>query len=191
MVVGWVWGWSGHAEGFGNVRGDFVADTVKLDEDVLFDDVGGQMGGFEADGVNEKLLLGWVEGIVEEARLGPDVGERRRDCSLESAGSGAVGCSEKTSAIRLVGLSGVAIAYCVGRVGIDVQRNVVLTGSIAIVVVDGDMRSIDRKLLEVWSSMAIDLGIEIGEQATLEERVFREINTSDHMPWLKLSKAIG
>jgi hypothetical protein len=64
--------------------------------------------------------------------------------------------------------------------------NKVLASTIAVVVVNGDHRAIDRKLLEVGTAMAVDLGVKIGEDATLQQRVFSEVNAANNVSRLEL-----
>ena len=47
-------------------------------------------------------------------------------------------------------------------------------------------RLVDGELLEVGSTMTIELGIEIGEQTALEERIICEIDTADNVTRLEL-----
>ncbi len=67
-----------------------MADFVELDQHVLHDDGGGEVGGLEAHGVDEELLFHGEEGVVEEAGLGVDVVEGWG----EGADEVAVGCAD-------------------------------------------------------------------------------------------------
>lgn len=75
VVELWIRCRGGHAESICNTLGNIIADTIKLDEDIRFDDLGLQMGSLEADGVDEELLLDRNEGVVEKSGLRPDIGE--------------------------------------------------------------------------------------------------------------------
>jgi hypothetical protein len=54
-----------------------------------------------------------------------------------------------------------------------------LCRSVAVVVVPWDTRLVDRQLLEVWTAVSVELGVEIREDASLEERVLCEVNAPD------------
>lgn len=64
--------------------------------------------------------------------------------------------------------------------------NQILTSTISVVIVNRGNRAVDRKLLKVGTSVAVDLGIEIGEDAALQQRVVGEVNPTHDMAWLKL-----
>jgi hypothetical protein len=51
---------------------------------------------------------------------------------------------------------------------------------------DRHARLIDGKLFEVWSVMAIELCIQVGEDATLHERIICEIDTAHNVADLVL-----
>ena len=74
-VVCWVRSGFCDADDARDALGEVVAHAVELDDDVLLDDVGGDVRCFEAHGVDEELLLCGDEGVVEETWLGPDVCE--------------------------------------------------------------------------------------------------------------------
>jgi hypothetical protein len=67
-----------------------------------------------------------------------------------------------------------------------VEVDKVLGGAVAVVVVDWNDWSVDWKLFEVGSTVTIELGIKVGEDATLEEWVFRKIDASYDVAWLEL-----
>ncbi len=48
------------------------------------------------------------------------------------------------------------------------------------------MWAIDRELFEVWPSMAIELGVEIGKYTPLEKWIFSEVNAAYNVAWLEL-----
>ena len=58
--------------------------------------------------------------------------------------------------------------------------------SVTIVVVPRNARLVNRQLFEVRTVVAVELCIEIRKDATLEERILREVNSSDYMTNLKL-----
>lgn len=68
----------------------------------------------------------------------------------------------------------------------DVLVNKVLASTIAVVIVNRGPWHIDGQLFKVGATMTIELGIEIGEQSSLEKRIFGKINTSDNMTRLEL-----
>jgi hypothetical protein len=61
-----------------------------------------------------------------------------------------------------------------------------LCRSVAVVVVPWDTRLVDRQLLEVWTAVSVELGVEIREDASLEERVLCEVNAPDQVTNLVL-----
>lgn len=62
----------------------------------------------------------------------------------------------------------------------------VLGSSVSVVVVDGNDRSVDRELLEVGAAMTVKLSVEIGEDATLQQRVFGKVDAADNVARLEL-----
>jgi len=42
------------------------------------------------------------------------------------------------------------------------------------------------ELLKVWPTMAVELSIDIGEEASLQERIIRKVNATDNMAGVKL-----
>jgi hypothetical protein len=60
----------------------------------------------------------------------------------------------------------------VGGVGGGVEGDVVLRCAVAVVVVNGDVRTVDGELLEIGAAVAVELGVEVGEEPALEEGVF-------------------
>ena len=48
-------------------------------------------------------------------------------------------------------------------VGVDFH----LPGPVSVIVVDWDVRAVDGKLLKIWTIVAAELGIEIGEWPSL------------------------
>lgn len=61
-----------------------------------------------------------------------------------------------------------------------------LTGTIAVVVVDGHTGLVDGDLLEVGAAVTVQLGVEVGEETALEQRVVCEVDTADHVAGLEL-----
>lgn len=62
----------------------------------------------------------------------------------------------------------------------------VCTCSIAVVVVDWDVGTVDWELFKIGASVAIELGVEVGEETALEEGVFGEVDAADDVAWLEL-----
>ena len=54
-----------------------------------------------------------------------------------------------------------------------------LAGAIPVVVVNLNTRRIDGKLFEVRASIPVELRVEVREDASLQERIFRKVNTPD------------
>lgn len=67
----------------------------------------------------------------------------------------------------------------------------VLAGAVAVVVVDGHRGPVDGELLEVRAAVAVQLGVEIGEDASLEERVLGEVDAPDDVARLKLQGRVS
>lgn len=66
--------------------------------------------------------------------------------------------------------------------------NEVLRSAITVIVVDAGDGAVDGQLLKVGSTMTVELGIEVGEDATLEQRVFGEVDTANNMTRLELPR---
>lgn len=96
--------------------GELVADLVELLDDVLADRLGLDVARLEADGVDELLLLGGGERVVEEAGLGPVVEEGVGILADEGTRDAAAGGGEEAAAVVLVGLAGLVVADGVGLV---------------------------------------------------------------------------
>lgn len=47
-----------------------------------------------------------------------------------------------------------------------------LTGTVTVVVVNGNARLVDRDLFEVGASVAVELGVKVREETALEQGVF-------------------
>lgn len=63
----------------------------------------------------------------------------------------------------------------------------VLASSIPIVVVNRNYRSVDGELLEIGTTVSVDLGIKVREDATLKKRIISEVNAPNDMAGLELS----
>lgn len=66
--------------------------------------------------------------------------------------------------------------------------NVDLAGAVAVVVVHTRNRPVDGNLLKVGAAMAVDLCIQVREDAALKEWIVREIDAADNMTRLKLDE---
>lgn len=64
--------------------------------------------------------------------------------------------------------------------------NEVLCRAVSVIVVNWSNRTIDWDLLKVRAAMSIYLRIEVGEDATLKQRVFCEVDTAYDVAWLEL-----
>lgn len=62
----------------------------------------------------------------------------------------------------------------------------VLSSTIAVVIVDRNNRSVDGKLFKVGTTVAVKLGIEVGENAALQQRVIGEVDASHNVTRLEL-----
>ena len=132
-----------------------MVDTIKLNQYVLLDYGRFNVGSLKAYCIDEELLLGRSEGVVEETRLGPHIAESWRQGTVQWTRNHPVGCCEKAIIDSLVGLLGEAVIESVRGVSSCVERNEVLPGAITVIVMDWHSWPVNRKLLKVWSSMAI------------------------------------
>lgn len=64
--------------------------------------------------------------------------------------------------------------------------NQVLSCTVAVVVVDRNNRPVDGELLKVGAPVTVELRVEVGEDAALEQRILSKINTSHDVARLKL-----
>ena len=86
----------------------------------------------------------------------------------------------------MIGLLGEAIIKSVRAVSSGVERNEILPGTITIIVMDWHSWSVNRKLLKVWSSMAIELGVEVRKYATLKKWILCKVYPTNNVAWLEL-----
>lgn len=186
VVVGGIGLRSGQAEGGGDADGDVVADAVELDEDIVLDDIRGELRGLEADGVDEELLLDLVQAVEEQTRLGPNIVEGGRNSASELAGDSAARSGEEATTLLLGSLLGRTAVEGVGRVSSGVQGNVVLASTIPVVVVPGNARLVDGQLLKVGATVTVQLRVKVRVYAALQERVVGEINTTNDVAGLEL-----
>jgi hypothetical protein len=130
------------------------------------------MGKFEAHRINEELLLDGEQRVIEKSWLRPIIRKSRRDISSQASGYRTHRRGEETAALGLSCLFGRAGVEGVGGVGGGVEGDVVLRCAVAVVVVNGDVRTVDGELLEIGAAVAVELGVEVGEEPALEEGVF-------------------
>lgn len=62
-----------------------------------------------------------------------------------------------------------------------------MSGSIAVVVVDRNTRTVDWDLFKVGTTVTIQLSVKIGKYTALEKRILGEVNTTNNVTRLKLS----
>lgn len=67
-----------------------------------------------------------------------------------------------------------------------VLMNEILASSIAVVVMDRNNRSVDRELLKVGTAVSVELSVQVGEYAALQERVLCEVDASHNVAGLEL-----
>ena len=79
----------------------------------------------------------------------------------------------------------------IGAIGGGVERDEHLPCTIAVIVMPWHARLIDGQLLEVRTTVSVDLGVKIREQASLEQRIVRKINTPYDMCWLILITSVS
>ena len=105
-----------HTQSLSNSDSNVVADLVQLEENILLDNFGLELTCLETNSVDEELLLGLGQRVVEESRLSPVVREGGRSGTHEVSGNLAAWDSEESLALGLVCLSWVAIVQSVGSV---------------------------------------------------------------------------
>jgi hypothetical protein len=66
-----------------------------------------------------------------------------------------------------------------------------LASAITIVVVNRDHRPVDGQLLEVRAAISVQLCIKIGEDTSLQEGIFGEVDSSYDVTWLKLGGCVS
>lgn len=67
----------------------------------------------------------------------------------------------------------------------------VLPGTIAVVVVDRNNGAVDGQLLKVGAAMAVQLRVEVREDATLQQRVLSEVDTTNDVTGLELIRSVS
>jgi hypothetical protein len=83
-------------------------------------------------------------------------------------------------------LLGRSVVERIGGVGSYVKRDIILSSSVAIVVVNWDPGAINRQLFKVRSAMSVQLGVQVGVDAPLEKRIFGEVDSADNVARLEL-----
>ena len=121
------------------------------------------------------VLLDRRHRAVEHPGLGVVVRERRRDRPDRLRGRDDGGVVHEAALLGGRG-EGIARAEGVGAVGRDARVDGVLVESVPLVVVDIDVRAVDRQLLEVRAAEARDLRVHVGEQAGLQEGVVDDVD---------------
>lgn len=169
----------------GNALGDIIGHAVELGEDVLLDSVGREVGCLETHGVDEELLLDREERVIEQTRLRPVVIEGIRDLTSETTRDAAARGGEEATTDGLVGLLRIALVHGVRGVGVVVRVDEHLAKAITVVVVDLCARAVDGKLLEVGPTVTVELGVEVGEESTLQQRILAEVNAADDVARLE------
>lgn len=64
----------------------------------------------------------------------------------------------------------------------------VLAGPISVVVMDSNMRTVNWELFKVGSSMTVDLGVQVGKDTSLKQRILTKVNAANNMTGLKLRR---
>lgn len=72
----------------------------------------------------------------------------------------------------------------------------VLASTVTVVVVDRSTRTVDGQLLKVGTAVAVQLGVKVGEDATLQQRILGEVDTANNVTRLEhdllsLGKVVG
>ena len=159
----------------------------ELDEDVVLDDFALELRGFEADGVDDELLLDGEEGVEVEAGLRPHVGEGGGHGADETTSGGPAWGAEESSAGGLVRLFGSVFVDRVGRVRGCVEGDEHLACTVAVVVANRNARAVNWQLFKVRAIVTVELGVKVGEDTSLKERIICEIDTSNDVTRLELA----
>jgi hypothetical protein len=62
----------------------------------------------------------------------------------------------------------------------------ILPGTVSVIVVNFDVGAIDGKLFEIRSAVAVELSVKVGVDATLEEGILAEVDSSNDVTRLEL-----
>ena len=170
----------------GDALGKVIADAVELDDDVVVDDGAHDVGILEAHRVHNELLLRGHERVPEQAWLGPDILEGRAHGTKQLSARCATGSSEEALTNGLIGLFRGAVIQRVWSVGVRVEGDEHLASAVAVVVMNGDARAVDGNLFKIRAAMSVELSVQVGEEAALEERILREVDTSNDVAGLEL-----
>ena len=61
----------------------------------------------------------------------------------------------------------------------------VLGSSVPVIVADGNKRPVDGQLLKVGAAVTVDLGVEIGEETPLQQRILGKVDAADDVAGLE------
>ena len=125
-------------------------------------------------------------GIEEEARLRPNIGESGGYGADEITSDNTGWSSKESIADCLISLLGRSSVESIGGICGCIERNIVLTSAVSIIIVDCNTGPIDGKLLKIWSSVTIELCIQVGKDAPLEKWIFSKVNAPNNVTRLKL-----
>lgn len=173
------------AERNGHALGHVVGDLVQLLENVLLDLLVGDVAGLEADRVDDELLLDGGERVEEETGLGVVVVKGGAELAVQDARRGAARGSEEAAADGLVGLGGVALVEVRRAVVVDVLVNPSLALTVAVVVVDARDRAVDGELLKVRAPVAVELGVEVAVETTLQQGILGKVDAANNVAGLE------
>jgi hypothetical protein len=80
---------------------------------------------------------------------------------------------------------------CIWRVCRDVRRNVGLCLTITVIIVNRHPWPVDRSPLKVWPSKAVELGIYVKVETTLEDWVIRKVDIANNVSRLELNNPLA
>ena len=162
----------GHADAVGDAVREALVDVQEDVDHALADVLGLDLAELEAEGVDDVLLLRVGHAAPEHRRLAEVVVEALAALAHLVAADGR-GVGDEAGAAVLHGAAAAA------RVGLIVHRpdiDGVALVAVALGVVDRAGRAIDGDLVEVGAAEARELGVEVREQAALQQRVLREVD---------------
>ena len=127
-------------------------------------------------------LLHWGLAVEKQLRLGVVVGKflgLGPHLGLLFFGPKFLGYGHK--ALRTTGLKRAAATQGVGLVGDAPAWDGLAVHAVALVVVDRCERRVDGEFVEVGAAQARDLGVDVGVDATGQQRVVGEVDAGHHM----------
>ena len=164
-----------HPQACRDVGGELAVDAGEREQLALADGLVVALAELEGVGLHDVVLLDRRHALPEQAGLAEVVVERRRQLAHLGAGGHGLRHVEEGA----VGVAGDERAAAVERVG-AVGRHATVDGglvhAVAQDVVDRRVRAVDRQLVEVRAAEPGELGVEVGEQPRLQQRVVGDVD---------------